>query len=81
MCTLSTAIPQTTTARGPVRGRFARRLKHLLMVVTLGLWTTPALAHCLDEYLQATILSIEPGRVQATVRLVPGVAVAPGILR
>lgn len=40
----------------------------------------PASAHRLDEYLQATIFSIEPGRVQATIRLVPGVAVAPAVM-
>ena len=40
----------------------------------------PAWAHRLDEYLQATILSIEPGSVQATVRLVPGVAVASPVI-
>jgi hypothetical protein len=35
----------------------------------------PALAHRLDEYLQATILSVEKGRVQAQMTLTPGVAV------
>lgn len=35
-----------------------------------------AFAHRLDEYLQATILSIEKDRVQASMRLTPGVAVA-----
>ncbi len=43
----------------------------------------PAGAHRLDEYLQATILSVEKDRVQACLRLVPGVAVSsiviPGI--
>ena len=51
------------------------------MTFTLfGLLATPALAHRLDEYLQATILSIEPGSIHATMRLVPGVAVAPGVI-
>lgn len=40
----------------------------------------PASAHRLDEYLQATILSIEPGSVHASLRLVPGIAVAPAII-
>lgn len=40
----------------------------------------PAWAHRLDEYLQATLFSIEPNGVQATMRLVPGVAVAPVVL-
>jgi hypothetical protein len=56
-------------------------MKKLLMAVALlGLVSMPALAHRLDEYLQATILSIEPGSVQATMRLVPGVAVAPAVV-
>ena len=56
-------------------------MKRLLAIFALlGLLATPALAHRLDEYLQATILSIEPEKVQATMRLVPGVAVAPGVI-
>jgi HupE / UreJ protein len=52
----------------------------LTTLALLGLLATPAFAHRLDEYLQATILSIEPGSVQATMRLVPGVAVAPSVI-
>jgi hypothetical protein len=37
----------------------------------------PALAHRLDEYLQATLISVEKNRVQAQIRLTPGVAVFP----
>jgi len=56
-------------------------MKRILMTLALlGLVSTAALAHRLDEYLQATILSIEPGSVHATMRLVPGVAVAPGVI-
>jgi hypothetical protein len=36
----------------------------------------PAAAHRLDEYLQATIISVERDHVQAFMRLVPGVAVS-----
>jgi hypothetical protein len=36
----------------------------------------PASAHRLDQYLQATIISVEKDRVQAFIRLVPGVAVS-----
>jgi len=51
------------------------------MALTLfGLVAMPALAHRLDEYLQATIFSIEPGNIHVTMRLVPGVAVAPGVI-
>jgi HupE / UreJ protein len=56
-------------------------MKRLLMAFALFGWVAmPALAHRLDEYLQATILSIEPGSIHATMRLVPGVAVAPGVI-
>ena len=53
------------------------------LLITAGLLAAlahPAGAHRLDEYLQATIFSIEPGQVTATMRLVPGVAVAARIL-
>lgn len=45
------------------------------------LWIgTPAIAHRLDEYLQATLISLEKDRVQAQIRLAPGVAVLPIVL-
>ena len=40
---------------------------------------TPASAHRLDEYLQATTISLEQDHVQAQMRLTPGVAVFPGV--
>jgi HupE / UreJ protein len=39
-----------------------------------------AFAHRLDEYLQAIILSVEKDHVQASMRLIPGVAVASTVL-
>ena len=54
--------------------------RRLILVVLLGLVSLPAWAHRLDEYLQATILSIEPGSVRATMRLVPGVAIASAVI-
>ena len=39
-----------------------------------------ASAHRLDEYLQATLLSIEKDRVQVSMRLTPGVAVSAFVL-
>ncbi|MGO9831600.1 MAG: hypothetical protein ACLPJH_15785 [Myxococcaceae bacterium] len=39
-----------------------------------------ALAHRLDEYLQATILSVEKDHVDASMRLVPGVTVSSIVL-
>jgi hypothetical protein len=43
------------------------------ILLSLG---APASAHRLDEYLQATIISVEKDRVQAFMRLIPGVAVS-----
>lgn len=40
----------------------------------------PASAHRLDEYLQATVISIEEDRVEALLRLTPGVAVSAVVL-
>lgn len=39
-----------------------------------------AFAHRIDEYLQATLLKVEADRVQASMRLVPGVLVAPSVI-
>jgi hypothetical protein len=40
----------------------------------------PAWAHRIDEYLQATILSLEANRAHASMRLIPGVMVAPSVI-
>jgi hypothetical protein len=37
-------------------------------------------AHRIDEYLQATLLSVGTGRVRASMRLIPGVLVAPQVI-
>ena len=42
--------------------------------------TMSARAHRLDEYLQATLISVEKDRVELQVRLTPGVAVLPIVL-
>jgi HupE / UreJ protein len=39
-----------------------------------------ASAHRLDEYLQATIISVEKDRVQASMRLIPGVVVSSSVI-
>jgi HupE / UreJ protein len=49
-------------------------------VVMVLSFRVPAPAHRLDEYLQATMLSVEKDRIQALMRLVPGVAVSPAVL-
>jgi hypothetical protein len=48
----------------------------------LGLVALPsgALAHRLDEYLQATLVAVEPGALRLQINLTPGVAVADQVL-
>ena len=46
----------------------------------LLLTATPACAHRLDEYLQATLVSVENARVEAQITLTPGVAVYPIVI-
>src|SRR5215469_9188086 len=48
--------------------------------VTLLFAGSPAHAHRLDEYLEATLISVEKDRIQAQIRLAPGVAVLPVVL-
>jgi nickel/cobalt transporter (NicO) family protein len=58
-----------------VRGR-------IMLFAVLGVWLAtpaPAGAHRLDEYLQATRLSIDLGRIGLEIDLTPGVAVAPEV--
>jgi hypothetical protein len=50
-------------------------------IAILPLLGAPVSAHLLDEYLQATLISIEKDHVQAAMRLVPGVAVSSFVLR
>ena len=47
------------------------------LVLFLG---APASAHRLDEYLQATIISVEKDHVQAFMRLIPGVAASSVVI-
>lgn len=54
--------------------------KALAVAAVLLSIRTPASAHRLDEYLQATIISVEKDRVQASLRLIPGVAVSPIVI-
>ncbi len=49
-------------------------------IAILLLSVASASAHRLDEYLQATLISVEKDRVQAGMRLTPGVAVAAFVL-
>lgn len=47
------------------------------LLLSLGI---PVSAHRLDEYLQATLISVDKNRIQAQIRLIPGVAVFPVVL-
>jgi hypothetical protein len=48
-----------------------------VMVVSLGM---PASAHRVDEYLQATLISVEKDHVEVFMRLTPGIAVSSLVL-
>jgi hypothetical protein len=54
----------------------------VLILLFIALFTCPftLLAHQLDEYLQATLVVIEPDRVRLQINLTPGVAVAEQVL-
>lgn len=51
----------------------------LAAIAVLGL-NAPAFAHRLDEYLQATLVSIERNQLHASLRLIPGVAVSSAVI-
>jgi len=68
------AIPPMTTAAT------SQQMKPALTAAILLLATTPAFAHRLDEYLQATLISVEKDRIQVEIRLTPGIAVLPIVL-
>jgi hypothetical protein len=51
-----------------------------VIAVASSLWATAASAHRIDEYLQATILSLQEDRIQALMRLVPGTLVADTVI-
>jgi len=55
-------------------------MKTRLAAAILLLTATPALAHRLDEYLEATLVSVEKTRMRAEITLTPGVAVYPIVL-
>ena len=49
-------------------------------MLLLGAISSPLFAHRLDEYLQATILTVEKDHVEASMRLIPGIAVSSIVL-
>ncbi|MEP7345689.1 MAG: hypothetical protein ABI877_10495, partial [Gemmatimonadaceae bacterium] len=60
----------------PIQGATAQTATAAILL----LGATPADAHRLDEYLQATTISVGKDRVRAQIRLTRGVAVFPGVL-
>jgi hypothetical protein len=53
------------------------------LIAAAAIWLVlgaPLSAHRLDQYLQATILSVEKDHVQGSMRLIPGVAVSSAVI-
>ena len=55
-------------------------LRHLPLLIALLAFPPAVFAHQLDEYLQATLIDIDPGKVRLQINLTPGVAVVEPIL-
>jgi len=51
-----------------------------LLLLAWATFPSVGLAHRLDEYLQATLVSIEPDEVRLQINLTPGVAIAEQVL-
>lgn len=52
----------------------------LALLLVLPAVPSAVFAHRLDEYLQATLVSIEPGEIRLEINLTPGVAIAGQVL-
>jgi hypothetical protein len=55
-------------------------MKTKLVAAFIVVAGAPAGAHRLDEYLQATLISIDKDEIRAEIRLTPGIAVFPSVL-
>jgi hypothetical protein len=55
-------------------------LRLLVVAAICFCFASVALAHRLDEYLQATILSVEKDHIDASMRLIPGIAVSASVI-
>jgi hypothetical protein len=53
----------------------------LSLLFGLAFFSSTALAHRLDEYLQATLVTIDPGEIRFQINLTPGVEVADEVLQ
>src|SRR5271168_2439928 len=58
----------------------AMRLRIVTTVMLLLCLVKVASAHRLDEYLQATIISVDKDHIQASMRMIPGVAVSSSVI-
>jgi hydrogenase/urease accessory protein HupE len=56
------------------------KAKLLLLAALIAWFATPAWAHRLDEYLQATKISIQKDRLTLQIRLTPGISVAAKVI-
>jgi hypothetical protein len=57
------------------------KLKTAAPTLAIALFSgTSASAHRIDEYLQATLLSLQADRVQASMRMIPGILVASSVI-
>jgi hypothetical protein len=54
--------------------------RHLPLLLAVLAVPSAIFAHRLDEYLQATLVAIEPGEIRLDINLTPGVAVAGQVL-
>src|SRR5215472_7540658 len=66
--------------RGQVVETMSARLIRLWLLLGLVMPPFGAMAHRLDEYLQATLVTIEPREVRLQINLTPGVDVADHVL-
>jgi hypothetical protein len=57
-----------------------RRKFTVVIAACVLIFGKAAFAHRIDEYLQATILSVEGNRVQASMRLIPGILVSSSVI-
>ena len=57
-----------------------RSISALIFAACVILYEKRADAHRIDEYLQATILSLESHRINASLRLIPGILVSPTVI-
>ena len=74
MFTPCTAIPPTITGRG------YQAMKWKAIAPDSLFFGGVASAHRLDEYLQATLISVEKDHVEVSMRLIPGIAVSSAVI-